>query len=96
MNEYTTRVKPGWNWLSFPRLERTEDNTVDAIGVLENINPFPSQINFLGITNSSGQGVSLTYNTGTWTNYGLSKIRSSLGYKLYTNNQDMSHIPTSN
>jgi hypothetical protein len=53
-------LKPGWNWLSFPRLERTGDNPVDAIGVLENINPFPSQIDFLGNDNQTGQGISLT------------------------------------
>jgi len=88
-------LKPGWNWLSFPRLERTGDNPVDAIGVLENINPFPGQIDFLGITNSSGAGVSLTYFGGTWINNNLSTIQSSLGYKLYTDNPDISHIPTS-
>ena len=26
-------LKPGWNWLSFPRLERMGNNPVDAIGV---------------------------------------------------------------
>jgi hypothetical protein len=88
-------LKPGWNWLSFPRLERTWDNPVDAIGVLEDINPFPGQINFLGINNPTGQGVSLSYYSGQWISNNLDKIRSSLGYKLYTDNQDMSHIPTS-
>ena len=88
-------LKPGWNWLSFPRLERMGNNPVDAIGVLENITPFPGQIDFLGITNSSGAGVSLTYFGGTWINNNLSTIQSSLGYKLYTDNQDMSHIPAS-
>jgi len=88
-------LKTGWTWLSFPRLERKLNEPVNAIGVLQNITPFPGEINFLGINNSNGNHVSLEWLSGSWTPYGLSMIQSTLGYKLYTNNQNMSHIPTS-
>jgi hypothetical protein len=38
----TLELKAGWNWLSFPRLERTDNNPAPAIQLLERINYFPN------------------------------------------------------
>ena len=38
----------GWNWVSFPRLDRTDNNYVEVISVLESINDFPVELLLLG------------------------------------------------
>ena len=86
-------LKTGWTWLSFPRLERKLNETVNAIGVLQNTTPFPGYLNFLG--KNGNQQVSLTYSGYTWTSNGLSTIRSTSGYKLYTTNTDPTYVPVS-
>jgi len=57
--ELIWKVKPlfnGWNWESFPVLDRTGNGTVDAITVLEEIPGFPGEITFIDVLNSGPIG----------------------------------------
>lgn len=86
-----------WKWLSFPRLQRTGNEPVNAQTLLSTITPFPEGINFLGLYNPTGDGINLNYDQITnWTSNGLSTIQSTLGYKIYTTDSDnrKSILPT--
>lgn len=79
ISSYTDRLglQSDWNWLSFPRLERAENNPAPVIPVLDNINYFPS-VELQLIEN----GVQyLTYTPYTWSGY-LTNVQSTEGYKL--------------
>lgn len=83
-------LHPGWNWESFPRLMRVGNNPVDAVSVLENIDPFPTEIQFLG--ENGYLEYSLEYG---WDFTGeLYDIVSTSGYKLWTDNTVDSNLPT--
>jgi hypothetical protein len=93
--DYIT-LQPGkWNWLSFPRLEREDDDPVLARPVMESIDPFPTYLNMLNrplqendpptyyIKHDEIQG---------WTG-DLENVQSTFGYKLETDNEDISYLP---
>jgi len=82
-------LHPGWNWESFPRLKRVGNNPVDAVSVLENIEPFPTEIQFLG--ENGYLEYSLEY---SWVHHELYDIVSTSGYKLWTDNTVDSNLPT--
>ena len=83
-------LHPGWNWESFPRLKRVGNNPVDAVSVLENIEPFPTYLEFQG-----NLGYSLEYIDGIgWIHHELYDIVSTSGYKLWTDNTEDSNLPT--
>ncbi|MCK9617304.1 MAG: T9SS type A sorting domain-containing protein [Lentimicrobiaceae bacterium] len=86
-----------WKWLSFPRLQRTGNDPVNAQNLLSTITPFPEGINFLGWNNPGDYGTWLNYDQITnWTSYYLNTIQSTLGYKIYTTDSDhrKSILPT--
>ncbi|MEZ5083041.1 MAG: FlgD immunoglobulin-like domain containing protein [Bacteroidales bacterium] len=85
-NSETFTFKPGWTWLSFPRLERYKDKPFDAIPLLKRIDPWPPD--YLEMTYAP-EGIIpeyIIYNpfNGGWDpNSNLNEIKSTRGYKLY-------------
>jgi len=73
----------GWTWLSFPRLERSLNNPVPTIPVLERIECFPIELQ-LDAQNTWFKH----YNpiTTNWTGL-LDDVESTSGYKLYIDYQ---------
>ena len=41
--------QPGYNWISFPKLDRPNDDPVDAQTLLSGIDPFPSNLTMHGL-----------------------------------------------
>lgn len=79
------------NWVSFPRLERQGDGTVDSETFFESTIPDPS--NFFEARHLLEQGLAFkTYSDGDWSGE-LNFIRSSLGYKIRTNHNSQAYIP---
>ena len=79
----TFTFKPGWNWLSFPRLERYKDEPFDAIPLLERIDPWPP--NYLEMEyKPSNISLSIFFDIEEgWNTSGqLTQVKSTLGYKL--------------
>jgi hypothetical protein len=80
--ELIWKVKPlfnGWNWESFPVLQRDGNNTAVAINVLDGIPGFPEEITFIDVLNTgpigSSQGFGeLYYENPYW--------YPSMGYNL--------------
>ncbi|HDO27261.1 MAG TPA: T9SS type A sorting domain-containing protein [Bacteroidetes bacterium] len=71
----------GYNWISFPRLDRTNNNPVDAQTLLSGINPFPDWLTMWGLPDQSDQPVFIKYENSFWTDF-LNTVQSSRGYKL--------------
>lgn len=76
---YTDRIglRSGWNWISFPRLERADNNLAPVIPVLDNINYFPG-VNLE--LNENGTNY-LRYYNNEWLG-NLLDVISTEGYKL--------------
>lgn len=85
--EETFKFRTGWNWLSFPRLERYKNETFDAITLLERIIPWPPDYLKM-IYKQGGIQTNIEFFNGSWNTSGLlTDIKSSQGYKLlYENN----------
>jgi hypothetical protein len=50
----TLYLHQGWNWVSFPKLERTQNNYVNAIDLFRNIQPLPD---YMKLQDTSGIGL---------------------------------------
>ncbi|MCF7794071.1 MAG: T9SS type A sorting domain-containing protein [Candidatus Cloacimonetes bacterium] len=80
-----------WNWLSFPRLEREDDEDVNVPPILEEFLNWPFiDLNLLFY--STEQNPVLEYDQGSWdpTSY---NVKSSYGYKLYTAEEGYHYLP---
>lgn len=79
VSAYTDRLglKSGWNWLSFPRLERANNNPAPAIPVLERINYFPN----VNLTLIDQNNIQLIWKYQGWSGTLLDVI-STWGYIL--------------
>jgi hypothetical protein len=79
VDAYTDRLtlQTGWNWLSFPRLERADNDPAEVIPVLSTINYFPNVELEL---NDQFNG-ELFWNSPNWTGQ-LTDVRSTEGYQL--------------
>ncbi len=81
IDAYTDKLglQSGWNWLSFPRLERADNDPAEVIPVLDNINYFPDvELELIG----ENPVYNLTWNEPFWTGQ-LTEVRSTDGYELY-------------
>ncbi len=88
----TITLQPGTiNWVSFPRLERQSDGTVDSEFFFESTIPDPSNF-FEARHNEGGVIIDKTYSEGDWSG-DLDLVRSSLGYKIRTNHNSQAYIP---
>jgi hypothetical protein len=89
------------NWLSFPRLERQDNNPelndpVLAQSVLVNIDPFPPYIHMTNLPPQKSVGLEEYIEYHTWTPHwtgSLIDIYSTRGYKLETSNSNISYLP---
>ena len=77
---YTDRLglQNGWNWKSFPRMERVDNDYAPTIPVLERVNYFPDL--YMRLINSEGYEKVYTLELG-WTGL-LENVRSNKGYWL--------------
>ncbi|MCK5839785.1 MAG: T9SS type A sorting domain-containing protein [Bacteroidales bacterium] len=91
----TRALQPGWNWLSFPRLDRDNQTNygVDAISLLENIDPFPSNLYIEHLIADFVYMTDLTYYNNEWYSNNLDSIYSDRGYKMMTDNPGESILP---
>ena len=76
------RIKPGIQWISFPRLDRSANNAVDATDLLEMINIPPTycEIEHQGIVSNAD----FQPPNWIWNQTNMDEIISSKGYKLTT------------
>jgi hypothetical protein len=72
-------VQNGWNWLSFPRLERSLNNYAPAIPVLKRINYYPDME--LTLIEDFDHDPKLQFINQEWSGE-LTNVRSTSGYKL--------------
>ena len=72
-------LQNGWNWISFPRLERSDNNTAPSIPVLKRINYYPELM--LELTENNNGDPYLEYINYVWSG-DLTEVRSTSGYKL--------------
>jgi len=82
---YTRTTDTPWQWLSFPRLQRTGNYPVVAIPVLEEINPLPDGLLFR--SNEGGLEQNIARINGFWQPLPFNEILSTKGYKLNIQNQ---------
>jgi|JFJP01.1.fsa_nt_gi hypothetical protein len=82
---YTQTMNTPWHWLSFPRLQRTGNNHVEAIPVLENTEPMPN--NLLFRSNEDGLYKDILRLNNNWQPLPFTEIKSSKGYKLNIQDQ---------
>jgi len=69
-----------WHWLSFPRLQRTGNDPVTAIPVLENTEPMPYNLSFY--SNEGGVQQVIIRQNNRWQPLPFNEITSTRGYKL--------------
>ena len=77
---YTRQMNTPWQWLSFPRLQRTGNNSVVATTALEDLNPIPYNLNFY--SNEDGNEQFIARITGNWSSTPFNEVISTKGYKL--------------
>jgi len=77
------RIQPEIHWVSFPRLNRTGNNAVDATDLIQQMTPDPQIIK---LYYSTGEYSNATVSNGiwNWNNTTLDQIFSTKGYKLAT------------
>jgi len=89
------QLSEGWNWISFPRLDRDNNDPVLAQPVLENIDPFPDHLSMTNLPPQEEEEEILEFNinnTPPWSG-DLTFIQSTRGYKLETSNTELSFLP---
>ena len=78
-------LKNGWNWVSFPKLERTDDDPVDLAPLLNTLEPMPSQMLVQHRLNTEGNPMTdalYDEDIGQWTFNNLNDLQSTKGYKI--------------
>jgi hypothetical protein len=92
-NDQITLYPKTWNWLSFPRLEREANDPVPSQPLLMNISPFPeTYIHMKHLTPIDQNIIEKNYDNPDWSG-DLEEVRSTLGYKIETSNDDLSILP---
>lgn len=81
------------NWISFPRLDRDNNDPVLAQPVLENIDPFPDHLSMTNLPPQEEEEITIEYTNNQWIVSGLTHIQSTRGYKLETSNTELSFLP---
>ncbi|MCF7793892.1 MAG: T9SS type A sorting domain-containing protein [Candidatus Cloacimonetes bacterium] len=82
-----------WNWISFPRLERTGNTSHDVTSVLNEFLDWPfDDLTLLHVCEENNPIPTLAYNGTNWspTSY---NVKSSLGYKLNTSEEGDHYLP---
>ncbi len=82
---FTRSMDTPWQWLSYPRLQRTGNDPVVATTTLEDLNPIPYNLNFYSNEDGNEQFIVRTY--GTWSSTPFNEIKSTKGYKLNIQDQ---------
>lgn len=75
----------GWNWVSFPKLERNDDDPVDLAPLLNTLEPMPDNMlvqHRLNTATNPMTWAEYNNNTGLWTYNNLDELQSTKGYKI--------------
>ncbi|NQV17502.1 MAG: hypothetical protein HQ534_03055, partial [Armatimonadetes bacterium] len=82
-----------WNWVSFPRLDRDDDDAVDAPPILDDFLDWPFDLELLYI--NLNPVLEYTNSSSSWypTSY---YVKSSLGYKLDPQDNGDHYLPSQN
>jgi len=74
----------GWNWVSFPKLERENDDPVDLAPLLNTMDPMPNQMLVQHRLNTPDNPMTWAVYVypNTWTFTNLEDLQSSKGYKI--------------
>jgi|GEM_PF-4793159 len=93
-------LKPGWNWISFPRLEREDDDPVPSIPTVEN-RIFPvgyqyAELRHLPFTappepDEDDELVMFYEYPDGWNDVQLPYVQSTEGYKIWVDPKDIEH-----
>ncbi len=78
--KYERNLGSSWHWLSFPRLQRSGNNPVEAIPVLENTEPMPGNLEFF--SNEDGHLKRIKRIEDVWSIEQFENMLSTKGYKL--------------
>lgn len=82
-----------WNWVSFPRLVRTGNNSCDVTDVLEGFLDWPfDDLTLLFECEENNPIPTLKYDDPTWTPTSYN-VKSSLGYKLNIEEEGDMYLP---
>lgn len=76
------RIKPEIHWVSFPRLNRSGNNAVDATDLIQQMTPDPNSCDLIRYNNRSYAEIAC--GVWTWNSVYCDEIISSLGYKIKT------------
>ena len=76
--------KKGWNWVSFPKLQRTDDDAVDLAPVLNTLEPMPENMLVQHRLNTIGNPMTWAMydEEEDWTFNDLDDLQSTKGYKI--------------
>lgn len=81
----TLWLRNGWNWISFPRLERYGNDYAPSVPVLERISCFPVELTLYDVIDQTKH---FDFELNEW-HGDLDIVRSTDGYKLYFSCNDM-------
>jgi hypothetical protein len=86
-------LTPGWNWISFPCLERAGNDAVPSLPLLMSVSPFPEDyLHLKHLIPINQNTIYKNYDNPTWTGI-LDEVQSTLGYKIETSNDDLTILP---
>lgn len=76
--------KNGWNWVSFPKLERENDDAVALGPLLNTMEPMPSEMLVQHMLNTEGNPMTWAeyIEQSGWTFENLDELQSTKGYKI--------------
>jgi hypothetical protein len=88
--------KNGWNWVSFPKLERTNDDPVELAPLLNTMEPMPDYMKVWHRLNTNGDMTWAEYDDeDNWVFENLDELQSTKGYKIeITDGEDEFQLTT--
>ena len=86
-------IYKGFNWLSFPKLQRVNNDPFNAQTLLENLEPTPNAIEMEGRNDVDNLGLFIFKDQEDWIYQGLTEVQSTRGYKLTTSNSATTVLP---
>lgn len=77
-------LKTGWNWVSFPKLQRENDDPIELAPLLNTLEPMPQHMLIQHRLNTNGDMIEAYYEgtNGVWSFNDLEELQSTKGYKI--------------
>jgi len=94
VDTYNLKINPGWNWISFPRLDRQNGDPL-AQPLMQSIDPFPTYLKMENrpLQDANPPTYDITYDLQIGWSGELTTVKSTFGYKLETTYEDISYLP---